>query len=36
LPFAVISEFVVDHPKFWKTIFKLKNEDEVDKSEVRR
>lgn len=22
LPFAFISEFVVDHPKFWKTIFK--------------
>lgn len=22
LPFAFISEYIVDHPKFWKTIFK--------------
>ena len=22
LPFAFVSEFVVDHPKFWKTFFK--------------
>jgi len=24
LPFAFISEFVVDHPKFWQTIFRNK------------
>ena len=30
LPFAIISEYVVDHPKFWKTIFKLKDDGKVD------
>lgn len=27
LPFAIISEYVVDHPRFWKTIFRLKDDD---------
>ena len=31
LPFAIISEYIVDHPKFWKTIFKLKDNDKVEK-----
>lgn len=26
LPFAILTELVVDHPKFWKTIFKNHNE----------
>ena len=26
LPFAVISEYVVDHPRFWKTLFRIKDE----------
>lgn len=30
LPFAIISEYVVDHPRFWKTIFRMKDE-EVEK-----
>lgn len=25
LPFAIISEYIVDHPKFWKTIFRIKD-----------
>jgi len=32
LPFAIISEYVVDHPKFWKTIFRLKDENGVEKN----
>ncbi len=31
LPFAIISEYVVDHPRFWKTIFRLKDENGVEK-----
>ncbi|MBI4034183.1 MAG: hypothetical protein HY378_01385 [Candidatus Brennerbacteria bacterium] len=31
LPFAIISEYVVDHPRFWKTILRLKDENEVEK-----
>ncbi len=31
LPFAIISEYIVDHPKFWKTIFRLKDNDKVEK-----
>lgn len=31
LPFAIISEYIVDHPKFWKTIFRLKDNDGVEK-----
>lgn len=30
LPFAFLSEYVVDHPRFWKSIFRLK-EDEAFK-----
>ncbi|RJP43644.1 hypothetical protein C4587_02800 [Candidatus Parcubacteria bacterium] len=26
-PFAIISEYIVDHPKFWETVFRLKKED---------
>ena len=29
LPFAFISEYVVDHPKFWKTMFRLKDDDKT-------
>jgi hypothetical protein len=28
LPFAFISEYIVDHPKFWSTIKIFKKEDE--------
>lgn len=28
LPFAFISEYIVDHPKFWATIRIFKKEDE--------
>lgn len=28
LPFAFLSEYVVDHPKFWKSIFKLKDDED--------
>ncbi|MCP6720180.1 MAG: hypothetical protein KJI72_02550 [Patescibacteria group bacterium] len=31
LPFAVISEYIVDHPKFWRTIFGLKDNNKVEK-----
>ena len=24
LPFAFVSEFIVDHPRFWETIFRRK------------
>lgn len=34
LPFAIISEYVVDHPKFWKTIFRLKDNDKVEKKDI--
>ena len=27
LPFAFLSEYVVDHPRFWKIIFRMKDED---------
>ena len=27
VPFAVFSELVVDHPNFWKRIFRLKEEE---------
>ena len=27
LPFAFLSEYVVDHPRFWKVIFRMKDED---------
>lgn len=27
LPFAFISEYVVDHPNFWKKVLRLKDED---------
>jgi len=27
VPFAVFSELVVDHPNFWKKIFRLKEEE---------
>lgn len=28
LPFAFISEYIVDHPKFWKFVFRLKEGEE--------
>ncbi len=28
LPFAVISEYIVDHPRFWKTILRIKENGE--------
>lgn len=32
LPLAFLSEYVVDHPKFWKSILRLKeDENEVTK-----
>jgi hypothetical protein len=31
LPFAFISEYIVDHPKFWKSIFRLKKGQEFEK-----
>ncbi|OGY56694.1 MAG: hypothetical protein A2Y84_02045 [Candidatus Colwellbacteria bacterium RBG_13_48_8] len=27
LPFAIFSELVVDHPSFWKKIFRFRDED---------
>ena len=35
LPFAILSEYVVDHPRFWKTIFRMKD-DEVRRPPVGR
>ena len=32
LPFAIISEYVVDHPRFWKTVFRLKDDEGVVKN----
>jgi len=31
LPFAFISEYLVDHPRFWKTMFHVKEHDEESK-----
>lgn len=31
LPFAFISEYVVDHPRFWKIIFRIKDEENEKK-----
>ncbi len=28
LPFAFISEYIVDHPRFWKRVFRLEKSDE--------
>ena len=43
LPFAFISEYVVDHPRFWKVVLRLKDiprevEEEIKKveGEVKR
>jgi uncharacterized membrane-anchored protein len=36
LPFAIISEYVVDHPRFWKTIFRIKEENIVAKKDNSR
>ena len=36
LPFAIVSEYVVDHPKFWKTILGLKNNDKIISPEANQ
>lgn len=37
LPFAILSEYVVDHPRFWKTILRMKEEEtEVAKKDNPR
>jgi len=29
LPFAIFSELVVDHPSFWRKLFRLKDEGQI-------
>jgi hypothetical protein len=36
LPFAIISEYVVDHPRFWKTVFRMKDEDKLENKQSSR
>lgn len=31
LPFAFLSEYVVDHPKFWKSVLRLKGDETLKK-----